>query len=417
MTDRQLIELKEYQTVNGIRLTDAEIACLRQHYAKAIELRGDSGGIVSLTAHSWIGRIRLQESEIRLRPKLPLNRLWYWLSWAYDLKSLRWTGSSSFDSNFEDMDWLIRFYVQACEKVAAVGIRKNYVSIEEASPAVRGTLMSSATAGRWLKQDYRFDCRYDEFTSWIPENQCIVAGLQSMRKWPLKDARLFPRLEKLMEVFAQERSLFPGMLLTDTIGKQLLSRMQVNRLNQHYSEAFRWLRLYWNCVSIVDADGGVNAQSFLLDMNELYEAYVAARFRAALEPQGIRVISQQHDWLAEEGRIRIVPDLIVRDPSGREIIVDTKYKMKKDEASINADVFQMLAYLTARRSTTAMLLYASGPEREDRIKNAGSTVYQWSLNLDAPGGSHEQEEGRLDSVMARISGLLEKASIVEYGRK
>lgn len=406
MTGRQLIELKEYQTISEVRLTDAEIVCLRQHYARAIEPRVDSGGAVSLTANSWIGRICLPETEIRIRPKLPLNRIWYWLSWAYDLTSLRWTGVSGYESNLDDMDWLIRFYVQACEKIAAVGIRKNYVPIEEALPAVRGTLMSSATAGRWLKHDYRFDCRYDEFTSWIQENQCIVAGLQSMRRWPLKDARLFPMLETLMEIFGQERSLFPGVLLTDTIGKQLLHRMPVNRLNQHYGEAFRWLRLYWNAATIVDAGGGVQAQSFLLDMNELYEAYVAARFRAAFEPQGFRVIVQQHDWLAEESRIKIVPDLIVRDPSGREIIVDTKYKQKKDEASINADVFQMLAYLTARKSTTAVLLYASGPEREDRIKNAGLTIYQWSLNLDTVGDGHEGEEGRLESVMKRVSGLL-----------
>ncbi|WP_282937652.1 hypothetical protein [Paenibacillus sp. RC67] len=406
MTVRQVIELKEYQTIDGLQLTTAEVEWLKLRCSKAIELRIGSNCIVSLTATSWIGRISLPEVEIRIRPKLPLNRIWNWLSWAYDLKSLRWIGSAGFDSNYDDMDWLIRFYVKACERIAAIGLRKNYVPIEDVIPSVKGILQSSLTVGRWLKQDYRFDCRFDEFTSWVNENRCIFAGLQSMRKLQIKDASLYLNLQALMDVFGRERSLLPPMMLTDAIGKQLLIRMQANRMNQQYCEAFNWLRLYWNCVTIADSEGGLKAESFLLDMNELYEAYVAARFRATLEPQGIRVIAQQHDWLAEEGRIKIVPDLILRDSSGREIIVDTKYKQKKDDASINADVFQMLAYLTARKSDTAILLYASGPERKDRIKNAGFSVLQWSLNLESTGGYHE-EESRFLNLINRVRGMFD----------
>jgi 5-methylcytosine-specific restriction enzyme subunit McrC len=407
MTVRQVIELKEYQTIDGVQLTDSEIEWLKHRFSKALELRISSNGSVGLTATSWIGRICLPGVEIRIHPKLPLNRIWNWLSWAYDLKSLRWTGSTGFDSNFEDMDWLIRFYLKACERIAAFGLRKDYISLEDVIPSVKGTLQSSLTVGRWLKQDYRFDCRYDEFTSWVNENRCIFAGLQSMRKLQLKDESLYVKLKALMDVFGQERSLLPLVTLSDSIGNQLLSRMPANRLNRQYSEAFSWLRLYWNCATIVDAEGVVKAESFLLDMNELYEAYVAARFRASLEPEGIRVIAQQHDWLAEEGRIKIVPDLILRDSSGREIIVDTKYKKKKDDASINADVFQVLAYLTALRSNTAVLLYASGPERGDRIKNAGFSVFQWSLKLESAGDNSDAEESMLLDVISRIKGLFD----------
>lgn len=406
MTVRQVIELKEYQTIDGVQLTDSEVEWIKLHCSKALELRIGSNGIVSLTATSWIGRISLPEVEIRIRPKLSLNRIWNWLSWVYDLKSLRWIGNAGFDSNIDDMDWLIRFYVKACDRIAAIGLRKNYVSIEDAIHSLKGTLKSSLTVGRWQKQDYRFDCRFDEFTSWVNENRCIFAGLQSMRKLQIKDARLYLKLQALMDVFGQERSLFPPMALTDVIGKQLLIRMQANRLNQQYSEAFGWLRLYWNCVTIADAEGAVKAESFLLDMNELYEAYVAARLRDTLEPQGIRVIAQQHDSLAEEGRIKIVPDIILRDSSGREIIVDTKYKQKKDDTSINADVFQMLAYLTARKSDTAILLYASGSERKDRIKNAGFSVLQWSLNLESTGG-YLEEERRLLNLINRVRGMFD----------
>lgn len=406
MTVRQVVELKEYQTIEGVLLTDVELEWLQQRCSKAIACKRGANGGVSLTASSWIGRIRLPGIEIRIRPKLPLNRIWHWLSWAYDLKSLRWTGDAGFESNWDDMDWLIHFYVRACERIAAIGLRKNYISVEDAIPSVKGTLQSSLTVGRWQRQDYRFDCKFDEFTSWVDENRCIFAGLQSMRKLQLKDPRLYVKLRTLMDVFGQEKSLFPPMTLTDAIGKQLLMRMQTNRLNRQYSEAFSLLRLYWNGVAIADAEGGVKAESFLLDMNELYEAYIAARFRAALEPQGIRVIAQQHDWLAEDGRIKIVPDLILRDSSGREIIVDTKYKQKKDESSINADVFQMLAYLTARKSEVAILLYASGPEREDRIKNAGFSVLQWSLNLEFAGDAHA-EEHKILNVINRVRGMID----------
>ncbi|MNJ74421.1 hypothetical protein D3C77_713510 [compost metagenome] len=68
----------------------------------------------------------------------------------------------------------------------------------------------------------------------------------------------------------------------------------------------------------------------------------------------------------------------------------------------------MLAYLTARKSDTAILLYASGPEREDRIKNTGFSVLQWSLKLEST-GDYLEEENRLLNIINRVRGMFNKS--------
>lgn len=406
MNDKLNIELQEYQSVSGVPLTVQDTVILQKNFQKAVSLKMEPEGSYSISASSWVGRISLPSVEILIQPKLPVSVLWNWLVWAQGIKKIRWSPPSGFGTDWGDAEWLIRFFIRACEQIVAIGLKKDYISVDEVIPAVKGTLQAASTSGRWLKYDYRFDCRYDEYTSWVDENRCIYAGLQSMSKRKMKDPNLLPKLKALMGVFGQERTAYDSMMQeSDQIGKRLLARIKPNRLNLHYSESFQWLKLYWDGASLADSAGGVIAQSFLLDMNELYEAYIAARLKDALHPYGITVLEQQQDSLAVGGRIRIIPDLIIRDTHGREIIADTKYKQKFDDASINSDVFQMLAYLTARKANTAVLLYASGPEREDRLKNTGHKILQWSMKMDSVGYDPTEEEMWLSEIVGRMLRL------------
>ncbi len=397
------IEIREYQTVKAA-LCEEDVRILLQTYSSILRLRPAGGGLFELTASSWVGRIRLTRVEIRIIPKLPLPILWDWLAWAYDLRSLRWADESEFPEQFGELDWVARGLLNACRKIIATGILKSYVSVEQRLPSVKGSWLANSTALAWLKHEYSFDCRYDEFTSWVEENQLIYSGLQMLCHWNFRDPRLRPQAQQMMEFFGLEK---PGGAAFRYSNRQIalgrLRKWKPTRLNRHYEEAFHWLRLFWEGISLSSSDSGLHrTKSFLLDMNELYEAYVAKRLTVLMEPYRIEVIPQKADWLAEGGRIRIVPDLLLRNREGKEVIVDTKYKQKFDDASYNQDIIQMLAYLTARQSKAAVLLYAAGPERADQVRHTGMIIHQWSLQLDERGSEGGGSDQRLMEIAERL---------------
>lgn len=231
-----------------------------------------------------------------------------------------------------------------------------------------------------------------------------------LRHWDFHDPRLRAQVQSMMEVFGQEKPSGSVSAYSNRhVALARLRQWKPSRLNRQYEEAFRWLRLFWEGNSLASSESGLHrAKSFLLDMNELYESYIAKRLAAWMEPHGIEVIPQKADWLAEGGRIRIVPDLLLRNREGKEVIVDTKYKMRFDDASYNQDVFQMLAYLTARQSKSAVLLYAAGPERSDRIRNRDMDVHQWSLRLDEAESGGTGMEQRFGEMAERLVAVFER---------
>lgn len=404
MNESRMIRLVEYKTINGVILTHHEATILHNEFAHALTIRSEGQDEYQLTAASYVGKIVLGNLSIEIHPKLPIPLLWDWLAYAYDIRSLKWTQQAGYEEDFGDLEWLIKAYIRECRRIVAHGLRKAYVTEQAVIESARGSLNATTTASLWLKQEYRFDCRYDEFTSWAIENQCIFAGLTDMMRFSIQDKKLLIDIQNLLQLFGAHKPAALHSLEVVRLAKPELDHMKPNRLNIVYMPAFQLLRMFWRQASLSFESGGIRVQSFLLDMNELYERYIFRRLEDELKGDGIHVVDQQHDWLAEGGKIRILPDILLRCKE-QEVILDTKYKRKTDESSINQDVFQMLAYMTARKSQHAILLYASGPEREDQVKHTGMMVYQWSLELEQINSDREQFEARIRVIVDRVRGL------------
>ena len=85
-------------------------------------------------------------------------------------------------------------------------------------------------------------------------------------------------------------------------------------------------------------------------------------------------------------------------------IGDAKYKRIKHERIPNADIYQMLAYLTASGLPEGMLIYAKGM-REDTslpaeeitytVRMSGQSIHVVALDLS----------GSLDEILERVRGL------------
>ncbi|MED0678403.1 hypothetical protein P4S83_02800 [Aneurinibacillus thermoaerophilus] len=403
---RQYI-LREHETLEGVELASASAEMLRREFSYALTLRPSVRGGWELKAGSHIGRIELKDASIRIQPKLPADIVWEWLARAYDIRSLRfYQDRSGFTEKPGDLEWLVKLFIAECRDIVRRGLCRGYVSRTEKLGGVRGQLAVPETLRLWSKQEYRFGCTYDEHTERVPENGAIYAALYDMERRSYHDASIRWEIKELMRLFVAGRESEEQRGRPRSARERLVEveRIPITRLNRHYADALSLLRLYWRAAGLSMHAGHVYCESFVLDMNELFERYIARLLSEELRPHGIKVRIQTRHWLGEGGRLVVIPDILLQDTIGREIVLDTKYTERARGYAEHPHVYQMLAYMTARRADTGILLYASGPECVDRIRNTGQTIYRWSLGLDVPlaVSEHEQHTKR---IIARILRL------------
>ncbi|MFT9846526.1 McrC family protein [Aneurinibacillus sp. REN35] len=390
---KPIYRLKEYETVSGLSLSPESVAILRTEFHHVVTLRSAPMETWDVMASSYIGRIELSDAAIYIMPKVTSDTVWHWLSVAYDISSLRLHPPSTQLGEWRgDVEWLVKAFMKECASIVRSGLRSGYETRVDSMENVRGALRIAPTLGHWMKQEYHFVCAYDEPTRSVPVNRLLYAGLYHMAQRDYHDARVRLELLRLCAAFAPEKGEERDVAERTTPSEQLTALAHLSRTHftRSYTQACAWLALYWRSCGLSMHKGEVLYDSFVLDMNELFERYVALRLQTALLQHDIEVIVQPHHWLGEEGQIRIVPDLVLRHQSGEEIVVDTKYKLRTGQGE-NADVFQMLAYLTARSSRSGVLVYAAREERVDRILHTDKTIYRWSLGLDVPMNIEEQE--------------------------
>lgn len=154
-----MVTLREYETrvVEGVRLSSADRAlCAGEQLAGRLQVRELAGGRMELTAGPCVGVVRLDACEIRVLPK--------YLGEELDvLRMLEYAagrGLPTLDAartvregapHLRDLVALLA--TEHCERLLARGVRRDYVTVEDELPAVRGgcwpTVRSCGTTDGW----------------------------------------------------------------------------------------------------------------------------------------------------------------------------------------------------------------------------------------------------------------------------
>ena len=130
--------------------------------------------------------------------------------------------------------------------------------------------------------------------------------------------------------------------------------------------------------------------SFLVDMPLLFESFLTARLRSLLPQYGLRVVAQRHDYLDEERKVGIRPDVLVYSQSGRGplLVLDAKYRRPDDpEGGLNRDLYQVSAYLDRYRLSRGLLVYPQFDDPAARLLKLRGTLKHLhieTLSLSAP---------------------------------
>lgn len=159
-----------------------------------------------------------------------------------------------------------------------------------------------------------------------------------------------------------------------------------SRVDAHYEPAVRTAAMVLESTSLQDSFGEVTASSFLIDMNKVFEIFIETRLRAALVGY-FDVHGQRTTHLDVDHRVRMVPDLTFLQ-DGRPVYVgDVKYKLGGGAIGGDADLYQLLAYVTALGVSEGVLVYAHSDDAPPpaKVRVIGTDKHLAMRRLDLRG--------------------------------
>lgn len=421
------IELAEWQTreVPDLQLTGEDRALLRalcSSNARRLQIDELRQGL-RFTTTSWVGVVRLTGFEIRVVPKLVGKelRLLEMLELTDGIEALRrLPGVHELLSEKSHLfDLIAAMFVQEVERVLRAGLLADYVEEEDELPVLRGRLL----AGRQVLERFgrvdRLLCRFDERKQDVVENQLLAAALNACARY----ASYQPIRRKARELSCVLREVCdPAGLDLDTTRQSVL----YDRLNEHYKPAhdLGWLVLGRLGVDNLFVNGGTRVFAFMLDMNMLFERFVARILEQVLSGTSYELQYQRPDHSvivhadSNKPYARVVPDFLVRHKTARtRFALDAKYKLYDDLRVAAHDIYQAFVYAHAFTPhgdavPRAALVYPCernvSSRRELHVRSAGPAAKAklYVIGLSVPGTLDEIKTGSIGQAIQPLVSLL-----------
>jgi 5-methylcytosine-specific restriction enzyme subunit McrC len=359
----ELIELFEYtpKRLPGEALSTDTAQMIWQKYKDqiAIDLPSFQTDYQwQLTSLGYVGYLPITpDLTLALRPKVPLRNLFGMLEYAYRLDFKLFEG-------LVDCATLEEFYERLANVLAKRiidrqrrGLHRKYVPRTERSGYIRGRLdLMDRVRRPWAVFS---ECHFEEHTPQIEDNEILGWTLRGIAQGGVCSERVRPTI----------RHAYRGMSGIDCStafsGKSCTGRLY-NRLNGDYEVLHALCRFFLERSGPEHERGDHSLLPFLVDMNKLFEQFVAEWLRAHL-PQSYSLQIQSHFAIDDDNDLRFIIDLVLTDVRSSEAVcvLDTKYK--RPQAPAQADIEQVIAYAEAKESREAILVY---PVKIDRPVDA-----------------------------------------------
>ena len=327
-----------------------------------------------VTGVSKVGVVRLGHIEVRIEPKVPLNRLFYLLARGNEWGT--WFQDNVHLDTIDDLYPAIAdAFATLAERVLRAGVLRSYRQMRSAEPAIRGKWLVAEQIRTRYGMPLPAELEYDEFTIDIAENQMVRSAARRVVQFPGLPSDLRARLLRL--------DLQLGEVSVLARGRSLPS-VHFDRRNERYRPALALAELILTNGSLDHRVGGTNATGFLIDLPRVFEKFVETEVTRAARPYKGTVLPQWGTPLDHDGQVHIKPDLVWHHDGRVRAVFDAKYKAEKPAGFPNADVYQMLAYCVRHELSTGHLIYAAGNDVPARytITKAGIEIYCHSLALD-----------------------------------
>jgi len=370
---RALLLLRESSPPQRERISNFVAAEIVRLGIATVTPLGDGSWLVSGVAK--VGVIRVGDTELRIEPKVPLDRIFFLLS-----RTLEWGAWRDEDVRLDSVDDFYpaigELFTRAVEQVLRAGILRSYREHHGAENVIRGRWLVSEQIRKRHGLPLPIELSYDEFTADIDENRLLRSAIRRLLRTSVLAPSLSRRLHRLEAQLCDAQFLVPG---------RPLPRPKFDRRNARYQTAIGLARLVLEDASLDRGIAEVSASGFLLAMPILFERFVEVEVTRAAQERGGVIQAQRRDYLDLDAQIVVKPDLVWLRDGLVCAVFDAKYKAEKPSGYPNADVYQMLAYCIRHGVNEGHLVYAAGNEVASRfvIEQAGVTVVCHAIALDA----------------------------------
>ncbi|MCB1745492.1 MAG: restriction endonuclease [Gammaproteobacteria bacterium] len=368
-----VIKVTEHQRLAiGNKLPGAHLSIAQARLLERIEAglpsRAIEWGRASVKFSQFCGVIALGDDTLEVLPKIygredggveARHVLIHMLFTARRMKLHRGSFSAIGLQNRHLLDVFIRQFCEELFHQLRHGMIRRYVDRSDNLAVLRGKLKIDRHLRVNAMSAQRLYCEYDELIEDNAYNQvikCVVSMLFGVCIAGATKRALTELLHRLDHVTSREVSVSE------------LNSLQPDRTLSRYAATFEYCRWFLSNQNPDVSSGENRYLSLLLDMNRLFEEFVAVKLRRHAWSAGYRLRTQGpqqrlavHDRSGEEV-FAVRPDISLADGDGRLVaIMDTKWK-RADEGErklgvSQADLYQMVSYGHRYGCTEMLLLY------------------------------------------------------------
>lgn len=350
---------------------------------------GSAGWVVR--ASSFVGTTEANGRQVLIRPKIGMANLLNLLE--VSPTSLVWDSRSfDYDSEPNVIVALIRMLRRGLDQALAQGLRHDYVTHNERTPAIRGRIDFPSVVKR-PGLTSPIPCLFDEYTADIELNRLLLAATEVALRTPTvpHDDRLQLRKHRGRLVDVQPIATSPHWVDT----------WEPNRLETHYELAIRAAAMLLRDRSPVDRAGTRGLQRFTVDMNPLVEQFITRRIAAGMSSQ-LEVRAQASTSFDTAGRIRVKPDLVLYRNNQPCFVIDIKYKALESVTDTStSDLYQLHTYTQLLGLPQGAIISCLANDQVERplehltVRQSGVNLHLWPLDLRGTPSDIDAAIGRL----------------------
>jgi 5-methylcytosine-specific restriction enzyme subunit McrC len=333
-----------------------------------------------LVAAGRVGVVVTPGCRLVIRPKVPLASLFFMLDPDAPLPAD--ADAVTAETGGEVLNFLAGQLARRMAERAAAGLHCGYAERAECGPLLQGRLDVAAQLREPRKE--QLHSRYDDFTADLPCNRLPRAAAEAALASPFVGDAARAALGRALAGFAgvtpDPAAAVPG------------------RLPSGYGPLLDLARLLLDGLRPGEASGPTPAPAFLLDLECVFERYVASGVSDALGGD-VQVQPLVPVTRPAAGRPDVVmrPDLVIERGGRTACVADTKWKRLRRAGPEPADLYQVIAYAAAFAAGRVVLVFPGRRDRARRYELAAAdvAVEVRTLRVVGPGAACRRSLGRL----------------------
>ena len=288
------------------------------------------------------------------------------------------------------LDLYYDLFLSETEIIFKHGLRKNYRTIDENINKVKGKILFTKQIRKNAFHKEKFYVEHKIFDADNKLNQILFKALLVL-KAIVHNPNHNIRISKLLLNFEG--------LSEKNITEKWFDKLKFDRNTGRYKQAITLAKLIILRYSPDLKGGNENVLAIMFDMNILYENYVYRKLKALQSYPDIPIIKVKEQNRTPFWETRGLRADIVVETEDKHLVIDTKWKVLKDNKPSDSDLKQMFVYNLHYNTDLSILLYPKTnldsaekkPFRNEKFKDLNCQVAFTNLFNDK--GRLEKELG------------------------